>query len=86
MQRVPDDGDGVAVQAEGHGALDGASGPAACLADPEHLTRTVRRSNDLPACSRCNGQLILAAQKPQLDASGNSIALELCASIGQHLR
>ncbi|MER5550013.1 DUF6300 family protein, partial [Streptomyces sp. NPDC002589] len=39
---------------------------------------SIQRSNDLPSCSRCNGPLILAAQMPQLDASGKPISLELC--------
>ncbi|MFF3558257.1 DUF6300 family protein [Streptomyces tsukubensis] len=39
---------------------------------------SVRRSNDLPSCSRCNGPLILAARTGQLDTSGNPITLELC--------
>ncbi|MDX3207702.1 DUF6300 family protein [Streptomyces sp. NPDC006458] len=39
---------------------------------------SIQRSSDLPSCSRCNGPLILAAQMPQLDASGKPISLELC--------
>lgn len=35
---------------------------------------SIQRSKDLPSCSRCNGPLILAAQMPQLDASGNRSA------------
>ncbi|MGI5485050.1 DUF6300 family protein [Streptomyces lavendofoliae] len=41
---------------------------------------SVRRSNDLPSCSRCNGPLILAAQMPQLDTFGKPITLELCGA------
>ncbi|MER7108808.1 DUF6300 family protein [Streptomyces sp. NPDC000229] len=39
---------------------------------------SVQRSNDLPACSRCQGPLIMAARMPQRDTFGKPITLELC--------
>ncbi|MEU3778375.1 DUF6300 family protein [Streptomyces sp. NPDC032472] len=39
---------------------------------------SVRRSDNLPSCSRCRGPLILAARMPQRDRSGSPITLELC--------
>ncbi|MGY0071776.1 DUF6300 family protein (plasmid) [Streptomyces sp. QTS137] len=40
----------------------------------------VERSDRLPQCSRCRGDLIISAVAPKNDAQGRPIHMELCAS------
>lgn len=41
---------------------------------------TAERSEQLPPCSRCRGELMMSAVAPQTDRHGRPIHLELCYS------